>query len=255
MSPVDSIPESPGFPIGVPAGPLLVYATTANTSGHWIMHYLSFRDWKDAAHATPYYLDQSVIGTGCRAAPQLFYCAPQHLWYLEYQTGVPSYSTTIDPTKPDFWSAPKNFMNSMPDLITENIGSGVLGGHGGELRRGELLPVLLRFSSDDNGRNLIPSDPNHTREQTAPATPSDPPTYMGDGTSDATDWGQLWLAKQARAYGVRTFSNDPTSDPDPDPDTTPTPTRCRSCHDADWGRAGPSRDGRSGPSHVRHVCT
>src|SRR5690348_1701583 len=47
-------------------------------------------------------------------------------------------------------------------------------------------------------RNLIPSDPNHTMEPTAPASPDATPTYVWDGTSDATDWGQLWLAKQAK---------------------------------------------------------
>src|SRR5437870_440730 len=55
-------------------GQWLVYATTANTSGNWSLEYLSFRDWKDAGAATPYYLDTNPnIGTGYRAAPQLFY--------------------------------------------------------------------------------------------------------------------------------------------------------------------------------------
>jgi endo-1,4-beta-xylanase len=89
-------------------GRWLVYATTANTSGNWSLEYVSFRDWADAPVAVPYYLDTNpAIGTGYRAAPQLFYFAPQHLWYLVHQTGLPSYSTTTDPTKPESWSAPR----------------------------------------------------------------------------------------------------------------------------------------------------
>ncbi|SDT07978.1 glycoside hydrolase family 30 protein [Actinoplanes derwentensis] len=62
-------------------------------------------------------------------------------------------------------------------------------------------------------RNLIPSDPAHTMTPVAPASPSDPPTYVWDGTSDATDWGQLWLAKKAREYGVTRFYNNAWSAP------------------------------------------
>jgi glucuronoarabinoxylan endo-1,4-beta-xylanase len=62
-------------------------------------------------------------------------------------------------------------------------------------------------------RDLIPSDPGHTMEPTAPASPTDAPTYVWDGSSDATDWGQLWLAKQAKTYGVTAFYNDAWSAP------------------------------------------
>lgn len=62
-------------------------------------------------------------------------------------------------------------------------------------------------------RNLIPSGGTRTMEPTAPDSPNDPPTYVWDGTDDATDWGQLWLAKQARTYGVTTFYNDAWSAP------------------------------------------
>jgi O-glycosyl hydrolase len=63
-------------------------------------------------------------------------------------------------------------------------------------------------------RNLIPSDPNHTMEPVAPASPAGPPAYVWDGASDATDWGQLWLAREAHAtYGVTRFYNDAWSAP------------------------------------------
>ena len=129
-------------------GQWLVYATTADTAGNWSLQYLSFRDWRDAASATPYFLDQSPIGPGYRAAPQLFYFTPQHLWYLVYQTdGGASYSTNTDPTRPQNWTAPKNFYAAMPDIIKQNIGNGywvdmwVICDH---------VNCYL-FSSDDNG--------------------------------------------------------------------------------------------------------
>lgn len=103
----------------------IVYATTANTSGNWSLAYTSFTDWSKAARAPQYFLDQNpAIGTGYRAAPQLFYFAPQRTWYLVYQTGLPSYSTTDDPTRPETWSAPRNFQETMPDIVRDNIGDG-----------------------------------------------------------------------------------------------------------------------------------
>jgi glucuronoarabinoxylan endo-1,4-beta-xylanase len=62
-------------------------------------------------------------------------------------------------------------------------------------------------------RNLIPSDPNHTMVPNPPANPSTPTTYVWDGNNDATDWGQLWLTKQAVRYGVSTIYNDAWSAP------------------------------------------
>ena len=102
----------------------LVYATTANVAGSWSLVYTSFTDWEQAADAPHYYLNQTAIGNGYRAAPQLFYFSPQQTWYLVYQTGVPSYSTTTDPSKPETWSAPKNFQSSMPQIVRDNIGNG-----------------------------------------------------------------------------------------------------------------------------------
>src|SRR5581483_5182872 len=58
-----------------------VFASVANSSGYSLV-YLSFSDWSQAGSATQYYLDQSAIGTGYRAAPEVFYFAPQKLWYL-----------------------------------------------------------------------------------------------------------------------------------------------------------------------------
>ena len=126
----------------------LVYATTANTSGNWSLAYTSFADWSQAAAAPQYFLDQNPgIGTGYRAAPEVFYFAPQKKWYLVYQTGLPSYSTTTDPTRPETWSATRNLQESMPQIIADNIGSGFWV---------DMWVVCDKincylFSSDDNG--------------------------------------------------------------------------------------------------------
>ncbi|THV42507.1 non-reducing end alpha-L-arabinofuranosidase family hydrolase [Glycomyces buryatensis] len=102
----------------------LVYMTTANTAGGWSMAYTSFSDWSEASSAPQTFLDSSAIGSGYAAAPHVFYFEPGDEWYLVYQTGLPSYSTTDDPTDPTSWSAPQNFQDSMPPIVEENIGNG-----------------------------------------------------------------------------------------------------------------------------------
>ncbi|GGZ87454.1 non-reducing end alpha-L-arabinofuranosidase family hydrolase [Streptomyces bluensis] len=100
-----------------------VFASVASSSGYNLV-YLNFSDWSQANSATHHYLDRTAIGSGYRAAPQVFYYAPQRLWYLVYQTGNASYSTNPDISNPNGWSAPRNFYASMPDIIRQNIGNG-----------------------------------------------------------------------------------------------------------------------------------
>jgi endo-1,4-beta-xylanase len=100
-----------------------VFASVANSSGYGLV-YLNFTDWSQAASATHVYLDRTPIGAGYRAAPQVFFFAPQNLWYLVYQTGNASYSTNPDISNPNGWSAPRNFYSSMPAIIAQNIGNG-----------------------------------------------------------------------------------------------------------------------------------
>jgi hypothetical protein len=101
----------------------LVYATTARPAG-WGLVQFAFNDWPQAASATQTYLDTSRIGSGYRAAPQLFFFAPQNLWYLVYQTGPPTYSTSTNPADPRSWSAPRTFIASEPSIVTQNKGQG-----------------------------------------------------------------------------------------------------------------------------------
>ncbi|MFJ8048352.1 non-reducing end alpha-L-arabinofuranosidase family hydrolase [Streptomyces luteogriseus] len=123
-----------------------VFASTASSSGYNLV-YLNFSDWSQAGSATHHYLDRSAIGKGYRAAPQVFYYAPQRLWYLVYQTGNASYSTNPDISNPNGWSAPRNFYSSMPDIIKQNIGNG----HWVDMWVICDSANCHLFSSDDNG--------------------------------------------------------------------------------------------------------
>ncbi|MCC2317926.1 non-reducing end alpha-L-arabinofuranosidase family hydrolase [Cellulomonas chengniuliangii] len=123
-----------------------VFATV--WAGSYQMQYTSFTDWSQAASATPYYLDRSGIGAGYRAAPQVFWFAPQNQWYLVYQTGAGgSYSTTTDISNPASWSAPKNFYSSQPQIIRDNIGDG----YWVDFWTVCDTAKCYLFSSDDNG--------------------------------------------------------------------------------------------------------
>ncbi|HEY8473756.1 MAG TPA: non-reducing end alpha-L-arabinofuranosidase family hydrolase [Natronosporangium sp.] len=105
-------------------GQWLIYATTASPSGWGLVHF-AFEDWPQAGSAPHTYLDTaSAIGPGYRAAPQLFYFAPQDLWYLVYQTGPPTYSTSTDPADPTSWSAPQTFIAEEPPIVRDNKGPG-----------------------------------------------------------------------------------------------------------------------------------
>ncbi|HJP76235.1 MAG TPA: non-reducing end alpha-L-arabinofuranosidase family hydrolase [Pseudonocardiaceae bacterium] len=124
-----------------------VFASTVNSAGNYSMETLNFTDWSQANNAPQYYLDQSGIGGGYTAAPEIFYFAPQHLWYLVYQTGNASYSTNPDITNPAGWSAPKNFYSGEPSIIQQNIGNG----YWVDMSVTCDSANCYLFSSDDNG--------------------------------------------------------------------------------------------------------
>ncbi|MFE2473446.1 non-reducing end alpha-L-arabinofuranosidase family hydrolase [Streptomyces mirabilis] len=101
----------------------LTFATTASPSG-WGLVQFNFDDWSQAASASQTYLDTSPMGSGYRAAPQVFYFAPQNLWYMVYQTGPPTYSTSTNPADPHSWSAPRTLISQEPPIVTQNKGNG-----------------------------------------------------------------------------------------------------------------------------------
>lgn len=100
-----------------------IFATTAKT-GNWGMFYMNFTDWSNANSSPFYYLDQSGIGPGYRAAPQIFYFAPQKLWYLVFQNDNAAYSTNPDISDPSGWRPVKTFYTKRPTIVDENIGDG-----------------------------------------------------------------------------------------------------------------------------------
>jgi hypothetical protein len=102
-----------------------VFMTTAGSSG-WGLAYTSFTKWSDAASAKIVPLAKSPMGPGYRAAPQVFYFAPQKTWYLVYQGGDPMYSTSQNIDDPMSWSAPKPFFPVVPDAVKPPQGNGWL---------------------------------------------------------------------------------------------------------------------------------
>jgi hypothetical protein len=97
-----------------------VFASTAKGEGYNLV-YFNFTDFAQANAAPFFYLDQSAIGTGYRAAPEVFYFEPQKLWYLIYQNGNAAYSTNPDISNPAGWTAPQTFYADTPALIAEGL--------------------------------------------------------------------------------------------------------------------------------------
>jgi endo-1,4-beta-xylanase len=102
-----------------------VFMTTAGSAG-WGLAYTSFDKWSDAASAKIVPLAKSPMGPGYRAAPQVFYFAPQKTWYLVYQGSDPLYSTSKDIGDPMSWSAPKPFFPVVPAIVKRPQGHGWL---------------------------------------------------------------------------------------------------------------------------------
>ncbi|KAK4169563.1 family 62 putative glycoside hydrolase [Cladorrhinum sp. PSN259] len=101
-----------------------VFASTAKEEGYNLV-YFSFTNFSQAGSAEFYYLDQAPLGTGYRAAPEVFYFAPHKLWYLIYQNGNAAYSTNKDISNPKGWTAPKDFYpQGRPKIVDDNIGDG-----------------------------------------------------------------------------------------------------------------------------------
>lgn len=96
-----------------------VFASSVTPKGSYSSMYLSFSDWKDAAAAKPYYFDQNPNLASYHCAPQVFYFAPQKLWYLILVSQHPTYSTTADISKPESWSKPQNFFATQPKSVVD----------------------------------------------------------------------------------------------------------------------------------------
>jgi len=92
-----------------------IYATVYSTSaGTWSMVYLNFRDWADAPKARLTFIDINPDLKGYHCAPHLFYFRPHKKWYLIFQSQQPQYCTTDDISRPETWTAPKDFFEGKP---------------------------------------------------------------------------------------------------------------------------------------------
>ena len=92
-----------------------IYATAYSTSARtWSMVYLNFKDFSEAPKAKLTYIDVNPNLRGYHCAPHLFYFSPHKKWYLIFQSQQPQYCTTDDISKPETWTAPKNFFSKMP---------------------------------------------------------------------------------------------------------------------------------------------
>ncbi|HER08650.1 MAG TPA: glycoside hydrolase [Bacteroides sp.] len=93
-----------------------IYATVYSTSaGTWSMVYLNFRDWADAPEAKLTFIDVNPGLQGYHCAPHLFYFRPHGKWYLIFQSQQPQYCTTDDISRPETWSAPRDFFEGKPE--------------------------------------------------------------------------------------------------------------------------------------------
>ncbi|KAI1384335.1 glycosyl hydrolase family 62-domain-containing protein [Hypoxylon trugodes] len=124
-----------------------VFASTASSPGGYNLVYFSFTDFAEAGNATFHYLDQSPLGKGYRAAPQVFYFEPQSLWYLIYQNNNAAYSTNKDINDPSGWTAPKTFFSNVPSTINKYLS----GGYWVDMWVICDAENCHHFSSDDNG--------------------------------------------------------------------------------------------------------
>jgi len=93
-----------------------IYATAYSTSARtWSMVYLNFKDWSEAPKAKLTYIDVNPNLRGYHCAPHLFYFTPHKKWYFIFQSQQPQYCTSEDISKPETWTAPKNFFDKMPE--------------------------------------------------------------------------------------------------------------------------------------------
>lgn len=163
-----------------------VFTSIVSSLTGYNMVYLNFTNFADAHSAPQFYLVDSAIGPGYRAAPQIFYFEPQKLWYLIFQDGNSGYSTNPDIGNPQGWSAVTNFFSEVPATVMDNWGV-----NGGWLDMWVICDEqnCHLFSSDDNG--------NLYRSQTSL---SDFPNGMGDAVIAMQDADKFSLYEASNVY-------------------------------------------------------
>jgi hypothetical protein len=93
-----------------------IYATVYSTSAKtWSMVYLNFKAWADAPKAKLTFIDVNPKLKGYHCAPHVFYFSPHKKWYFIFQSQQPQYCTSDDISKPETWSAPRDFFKGRPN--------------------------------------------------------------------------------------------------------------------------------------------
>lgn len=78
-----------------------VFTSTAKVEDpSYSLVYFIFTSFDKVGSATVTYLEQFGTSTGCRAALEVFYFAPQKLGYLIFQNSNSAYSSNLDINKP-----------------------------------------------------------------------------------------------------------------------------------------------------------
>ncbi|MGP3972381.1 non-reducing end alpha-L-arabinofuranosidase family hydrolase, partial [Streptomyces sp. 6N223] len=166
---------------------------TKVVDGDWGLAHTSFGDWSEAGSAPQVDLEAaSAIGGGYRAAPHVFYNEPTGEWYLVYQDGLPAYSTTTDINDPSSWSVPQHFMDSVPDIVEQNIGGG------------SWLDFFVNcddtdcylFSADDNGHVYR----SHTTAGAFPGGWDDTQIVLEDSASNLFEGGAVYRVGDTSTY-------------------------------------------------------
>jgi endo-1,4-beta-xylanase len=192
-----------------------VAASVADSSGNYSMEFLSFANWSQANAAQPVYADQTAIGGGYKTAPQLFYFAPRHLWYVIYQTGDNiGYSTNPDIANPLGWSASRYFYSGMPATIASNIGPGYWVDSWSICGKTD----CYLFSMDDNGhlyrsQTSLQDFPNGMSEPViAASNPARFSFFEADAVYKVADSNQYLLLVEGIASTGRRIYTSYTSD-------------------------------------------
>ena len=166
-----------------------IYATAYSTSARtWSMVYLNFKDWADAPKAKLTYIDVNPSLRGYHCAPHLFYFAPHEKWYLIFQSQQPQYCTTDDISKPETWTAPKNFFYTNAQERPEAA---------------DRLPHHLRFDTHaylfftgDNGRFYR----CRTKIEDFPQGMSDPEIAIEDSRDNLFEGSMTYKIKGTNTY-------------------------------------------------------
>jgi len=165
-----------------------IYATAYSTSARtWSMVYLNFKEWSEAPMAKLTYIDVNPNLKGYHCAPHLFYFTPHNKWYIVFQSQQPQYCTTDDISKPETWTAPKNFFDKLPSSTPR-------------------LPIDYHVICDDTHAYLFFTGDNgrfyrcRTEIEDFPSGMSDPEIAIQDNRNDLFEGSMTYKIKGTDTY-------------------------------------------------------